>query len=111
MRLLGWSIGAWLAALLLAGGAAPARADAPPDPRRLVPGVADLVVEVPQPRRLVEAFTTLDVLKQLRQFDQVRELVDSTTYRRFYQLVAYYEKQFGLKWPELLDRLAGGGAV
>ncbi|HEV3258751.1 MAG TPA: hypothetical protein VG013_17910 [Gemmataceae bacterium] len=111
MRLLGWSIGAWLAALLLAGGEAPARADAPPDPLRLVPKEADLVVAVPQPRRLVEAFTTLDVIKQLQQFDQVRELVDSTTYRRFYQLIAYYEKQFGLKWPELLDRLAGGGAV
>src|ERR1700738_5088818 len=76
MRLLGCSAGAWLAALLLVGGAAPARADAPPDPLRLVPKEADLVVEVPQPRRLVEAFTTLDVLKQLGQFDQLPDLVE-----------------------------------
>ena len=27
------------------------------------------------------------------------------------QLVAYYEKALGLPWPELLDRLAGGGIV
>src|SRR5262249_2977732 len=29
----------------------------------------------------------------------------------FRQLVAYYEKELGAPWPELLDRLAGGGAV
>src|SRR5262249_25084380 len=27
------------------------------------------------------------------------------------QFVAYFEKQLGLSWPELLDRLAGGGVA
>src|SRR5262249_32614604 len=40
-----------------------------------------------------------------------REFFDSTAYRRFYQLVAYFEKQLGAKWPDLLDLLAAGGAV
>jgi hypothetical protein len=60
---------------------------------------------------LIEGATTLDLVNQLRAIDQVREFLDSTTYRRFYQIVAYFEKQLGAAWPELLDRLAGGGVV
>src|SRR5262249_14433245 len=29
--------------------------------------------------------------------------------RRFFQLVRYFEKELGAPWPDLLDRLAGGG--
>jgi hypothetical protein len=96
---------------LLAFGAAPLRADAPPDPLRLIPAWADVFVKVEQPRRLVESVTGLEVLRQLRELAPVRELYDSTNARRFYQLLAYFEKQLGARWPELLDRLAGGGAV
>jgi hypothetical protein len=98
-----------LACLLLAPSTG--RADSTPDPLRLVPKDADFIVEVPKARRLVETFTNLDLVKQLRQFDIVREYYDSTNARRFFQLVAYYEKELGMNWPELLDRLAGGGAV
>ena len=51
------------------------------------------------------------MLKQLKQFVPVRELLDSTNARRFFQLVAYFEKELGLPWPQLLDRLAGRGVV
>jgi hypothetical protein len=87
------------------------RAEAPPDPLRLMPDQADLLVQVHQPRQLIEAFTTLEQLKQLQKFEAIRELYDSTNYHRFFQLVAYFEKQLGHPWPELLDRLAGGGAL
>ncbi len=90
---------------------AAARAEAPPDPLRLVPDQADLFIEVKQPRQIAEALTTHDLLKQLQAVDQVKELLDSTSYRRFYQLVAYFEKELGARWPDLLDRLAGGGMV
>jgi hypothetical protein len=50
-------------------------------------------------------------VKQLQGFEAVQEFYDSTNARRFYQLIAYFEKELGAKWPELLDRLAGGGAV
>jgi hypothetical protein len=82
-----------------------------PRPARLLPQQADLLIEVPQPRRLVETLTTLDALKQLQRFAPVREVLDSTSSRRFYQLVAYFEKELGASWPHLLDRLAGRGAV
>ena len=59
----------------------------------------------------VETVTNLDALKQLQQFPSVKELLDSTTSRRYYQFLAYFEKELGADRLELLDRLAGGGAV
>lgn len=96
---------AWLAVL----GAA--RADAPADPLRLVPDEADVVLEVKHPRRLVETANGLEALKELQALAPARELLDNTAYRRLYQLVAYFERELGAPWPELLDRLAGGGMV
>jgi hypothetical protein len=90
---------------------ATARAEAPRSPLRLLPAEADLLVEVKQPRQLVETLTNLDLLKQLQQFSAFKEQLDSTRARRLFQLVAYFEKELGAKWPELLDRLAGGGAA
>lgn len=87
------------------------RAETPSSPLRLLPDQADLLIQVPQPRRLVETLTTLDTLKQLQQVAPIRELFDSTNARRFAQLVAYFEKELGLPWPQLLDRLTGRGAV
>jgi hypothetical protein len=83
----------------------------PDSPLRRVPAETDLLIEVRQPRQLVETITTLDTAKQLQEFTVVKELLDSTRARRFFQLLAYFEKELGAKWPELLDRLAGGGAA
>jgi hypothetical protein len=101
----------------LAGGLAclcavtTAPAEAPRPPLRLVHEGADLLLEVPNPRRLVEAATRLDLLQQLKAFPDFRALLDSTPARRAAQLVAYLERELGAPWPELLDRLAGEGAV
>src|ERR1700682_6452353 len=112
MRWFWYRLGGVLYCLLMLTETVPLWAEAPPpSPLRLVPREADLLLEVPHPRRLVESVTTLDLLKQLQAFSAVREIYDSTNYRRFNQLGAYFEKQLGFKWPELLDRLAGGGAV
>jgi hypothetical protein len=92
-------------------GIAAARAESAPDPLRLVPDAADVMVEIKNPRRLAETVTQLDLVKQAQELGPVREVLDSTNYRRFYQLVAYFEKQLGAQWPELFDRLAGGGIV
>jgi hypothetical protein len=83
----------------------------PPAPLRLLPDQTDLLIQTPQPRRLVETLTTGDLLKQLQQLAPVREFFDSTNARRFFQLVAYFEKELGLPWPQLLDRLAGRGVA
>jgi hypothetical protein len=87
----------------------PASSAPVPSPLTFIPDQADLLIQVKQPRRLVEAFTALDAYKQLQSFAAVREFFASTTYRRFTQLVAYFEKELGGQWPELLDRLGGGG--
>ena len=100
-----------LAGLVLFAFATAAPAADPPDPLRLVPDQADLFVKVEQPRTLIESVTGLDVFKQLQTLDVYNEFLDSTNYRRFTQLVAYFERQLGARWPDALDRLAGGGAV
>jgi hypothetical protein len=82
-----------------------------PSPLRLVPDSADVVVQVNNPRRVYETITNLDAVKQLQQFRYIQELLDSTNGRRYYQLLAYFEKELGAQPPELLDRLAGGGVV
>ncbi len=108
-RLPRWGVGV---VSVLLGVVAPAvRAENPPDPLRLIPQQADLFVQIDSPRRLIEVATNLDILKQLQQFQAVQEFNNSTNQRRFLQFVAYFEKELGAKWPELLDRLAGGGAV
>jgi hypothetical protein len=96
-----------LAAVLLAAGAATAA----PDPLRLVPKDAGLVFAAGSPRRLVEGVARLDAYRNLRQFPQVREVFESTPVRRFFQIVGYLERELGAPWPELLDKLAGGGVA
>ena len=99
-------------ALLALGLVSPfARADGPPDPLRLIPKQADLVLKVDSPRKLLDAITSVEPLRQLSQFTAVREALDSTNFRRFRQLIDYYEKELGASWPDLLDRAAGGGVA
>jgi hypothetical protein len=103
----------WLAGLLLVVNAVPGRADAPAtaDPLRLVPAQADVILKVEQPRQLVETLTTLEPLQPIYQLQVVREYLDSTNARRLNQLLSYFEKELGVSRLEMLDRLAGGGAV
>jgi hypothetical protein len=95
--------------LILLAGTAAVRADTPSTPLRLIPDQADVLVQIDNPRRLVEAATTAELFQQFQKLDAIRELYDSTNSRRFYQLIAYFEKQLGASWPELLDRVGGGG--
>jgi hypothetical protein len=101
----------WLACLALAWAAVPALAQAPPDPLRLVPAEADLVVKVENPSHLVQSLYNLEAIQGLQKIDAVRELYDSTNVRRFNQLVGYFEKKLGADKFQLLDKLAGGGVV
>lgn len=80
------------------------------NPLRLVPRQTDVVLRI-EPRRLAEAVLSLDALKTWIQFPAVRDALDSTNSRRFRQLIAYYERELGRPWPELLDSVAGGGIV
>jgi Protein of unknown function (DUF3352) len=101
-----------LVALLLFLTLTPAaHAEAPPDPLRLVPEQADLFFKVERPRQLLEAVHYAELLEQLQTLDAVREQLDSTNVRRLLQMIAHFEKQLGLERMELLDQLAGGGAV
>src|SRR5258708_38056881 len=61
------------------------------------------------PRTLVETALNHDLLREMRQLPFVREQLQSQPVQRFLQLVKYYEDDLGVKWPEMLDKLAGRG--
>jgi hypothetical protein len=88
----------------------PCRAETP-NPLRLIPDQADVLVKLEQPRSLVEAVLNHPLVKDLYRIDAIHDLYSSTNARRFYQLIGYFEKELGAPRLELLDRLAGGGAA
>jgi hypothetical protein len=99
----------WLALLAVAGAAGPTRAAE--DPLRLVPRQADFVLRIDSPNKLVNAVLSTGPVRELGQFAVIKEALQTTNARRAARLIAYYEKELGAPWPELLDRLAGGGAL
>jgi hypothetical protein len=86
-------------------------ATTPGSPLRLIPAEVDLLLQVQSPRRLADLVRNLDLLQQIQKFDAIKEQLGSTQARRARQLLSYAEKKLGGKWPDLLDRLAGGGMV
>jgi hypothetical protein len=82
-----------------------------PSPLRLIPAEADVVAQVPNPRRVAETASGLELFREFQGCSAIKEALDSTRVRRFRQLVAYFEKEMGRPWPELLDDLAGGGVA
>src|SRR5262249_31927847 len=52
-----------------------------------------------------------ELFPEARKIQFVQDLYDSTNARRFFQLVAYFEKELGQDRMELLDKLTGGGVV
>lgn len=79
------------------------------DPLRFFPEQTDVVLKVEKPRALVEAVLKHDLAKEAEDLPVVRELLDSANFRRFFRLVAHFEKELGAPWPELIDKIAGGG--
>lgn len=98
-----------LVAMVALTGHAPAQGPAARGLLELVPRQADLVLVVDRPRQLIESLGSLSPVKQLMQFEAVREALDSTKTRQFRSLVAHVERQMGKPWPELLDSVAGRG--
>jgi hypothetical protein len=101
---------ALLAACLVAVSASAAAASESPNPLRLIPIDTDVTLRI-EPRQLADAVQSVPALRQLMEFDVVREGLASTNAKRFFAFVNYYEKKLGAPWPELLEQLAGGGIV
>ena len=90
-------------------GASAVRAGAK-DPLRFFPAAhTDVVIKIEKPRALVESIVKHELSAQFQAIPQVREVLDSPDVRKFFQLIAYYERDLGAAWPDLLDKLAGGG--
>lgn len=85
------------------------RAETPASVLRLIPDEADLLFEIKSPRKIHDLILQLDLVKELRKFSATREFFEGTQARRFFQLLAYYEKELGASYPNLLERLTQGG--
>lgn len=83
----------------------------PASPLRVIPNTADVVVQVKDPRALIETITKEELTQQLLKLPFVDELLKTTQVQRFFQLVKYYERDLGKSWPDLLDDIAGNGIV
>lgn len=81
----------------------------PADPIQLIPDEADLVIKIPQPRRLFDLGMNHDLVSRLRSLGAVQEAYDSTNVHRLEQLVEYFERQLGVSRADLLERVAGKG--
>jgi hypothetical protein len=78
---------------------------------RLVPQPATFVWVVEKPRAVVDAVASIPQLEAARQFPQVRALYETAGAKRLFQLLSHVEAALGAKWPELIDKVAGGGVV
>lgn len=100
-------LGCWL--LLLLVWQTPLHA-ASPDPLRFYPpGQTNVVLKIEKPKELIETLLNHPAAQKAQELALVKQFLDSADLRKFFQLLAYYERDLGAKWPALLDQLAGGG--
>jgi len=96
--------------LVIAASAVRADATQPvASPLRLIPAEADLLLHIRQPARLLDSVQKQDVVGKLQALPAIKEQLDGTAARRLRQILAHFEKTLGAKYPDLIDRLAGGG--
>jgi hypothetical protein len=97
------------AILVVLAAAVPAAAD--DNLFRLIPKQATFVWVVEKPRAVFNAVAAIPQLEAARQIPQVRALYEMAGAKRLLQLLAHVEAELGAKWPELIDKVAGGGVA
>lgn len=92
--------------VLLLAVALPARAA---DPLEHIPDSVQIVGKIENPRKFAEAILHSEAAKDAQQLAPVKNALDSTVAKRVFQMIGHIEREFGAKWPEILDNIAGGG--
>jgi hypothetical protein len=96
--------------LVLALSASRSHAESP-DPLRLIPDAADLVLKIEKPRQLVESFLKREPVQDLLRMRATRALLDRHEARIAFDVLKYFEKELNAPWEKIVDQLAGGGAA
>ena len=89
----------------------PTQAADPPQPLQAIPENVDLVLAVDQPSRLVNTIKGLDLFQQLYKLELIQDFYDTGPARRLAQVLYYFERELGANREEMIERLAGRGAV
>lgn len=97
-----------ITAMVLLGSAVQAN-DAPPDAAALVPEDAILVLEVPNPRPLVERAFDRQVVSFVQSLPPYRQAVNQPDTRQALEVIRFFENKYDVDTPELFAKLLGGG--
>lgn len=97
-----------IAALVLVGSAVQAN-DAPPDAAALVPEDAILVLEVTNPRSLVERAFDQQLVSFVQSLPPYRQAVNQPDTRQALEVIRFFENKYDVDTPELFAKLLGGG--
>lgn len=93
---------AWLALLPVLAAAEPAR-------EAMIPQDAILVLDVVQPKPVLDLATHPKMLEAVTALPAYKKAAEGPKWREFRGGVAFLEARFGLKWPEALHKLLDGG--
>jgi len=96
-------------ALCLIGLAAPSQTKAD-DPLKMLPdNQADVVLKINKPVQLIDGLLKHPLAKDAQELTLVKGFLDGDDFRKFFGLIEFYEKDLGMKWTEILDKVAGKG--
>lgn len=79
------------------------------DPLKYLPDDTVAVVQIPSPTRLIQQWQAYFDHLQLNRFEEVKELLQSTTATRFKRYLSYLETEYQQPWQQLLDQLTTQG--
>src|SRR6476660_116153 len=75
----------------------------------LMPRQGGFVLVVESPRAMADTAAAVKTLQNALNLPQIRTLLDAPGVKRSALLLAHVESELVAKWPELLEKLAGGG--
>lgn len=81
----------------------------PADSLKFLPSNTVAVVQIPSPTRFIQQWQSYFDHLQLNRFEEVSELLQSTTITRFKRYLNYLETEYQQPWQQLLDQLTTQG--
>lgn len=96
--------------LVLILSASHSRAESP-DPLRLIPASADVVVKIEKPRQLLVSFLQREPVQEVLRMRATQAVLNRHEVRIAFDVLKYFEKELNASWDKIVDQLAGGGAV
>lgn len=80
------------------------------DPLKMIPEQqADVVLKINKPTTLIEGLLNHPLAIEAQELSLVKGILDSDDFRKFFGIIQFYENDLGMKWDEILEKIAGKG--